>query len=75
MPKHGAPKFWTERAIVLALQLWAELYGSPPRMLDWRTQRRGAFPWDTTVVDTFGTWNAAVEAAGLEPNKPGRKPE
>lgn len=39
---------------------------------DWARARRfheasGHWPWFVTVIERFGSWNAAIEAAGLEP--------
>lgn len=73
---------WTREIIVGRIQEWALLYGEPPAMPDWnpikaremrdewRAQRFEAddrWPWFMTVVKRFGSWNAAVAAAGFEP--------
>lgn len=67
-----------------AIRLWAELYGAPPVAQDWsataarvnpeRWARWDRFDWPglRAVQDVFGSWNAAIEAAGFMPNKPGR---
>lgn len=77
---------WTREAIVRAIREWAELYGEPPAMPDWspssarhlgnpeRAERflsaNGRWPWATKVHQRFGSWNAALEAAGFKPRAP-----
>jgi hypothetical protein len=69
--------------IVAAMQVWAEEYGEPPAVPDWaaalardlgdeeRARRYEAmtdvWPSHSTVFREFGSWNAAVEAAGFTP--------
>lgn len=71
---------WGREAIIAAMRRWNELHGRPPVARDWnpgaaraggrddlaeRFEREGCWPHLTTVRDTFGTWNAALQAAGL----------
>ena len=35
-----------------------------------RLHADGRIPWHTTVVLAFGSWNAAIEAAGFVPRQP-----
>lgn len=74
-------QLWTRARIVLAIREWAAIYGEPPAIPDWgpssarsrgdeaRAARfeaaHGKWPWFTIVVRRFGTWNAAIEAAGF----------
>lgn len=82
----GKPKLrhWTSEEIVEAIRLWAVTYGEPPRYGDWRSGRRGSpeqrarrdrlkgrIPTTTTVEKRFGSFNAAVRAAGHEPRSQG----
>jgi len=75
---------WDRDAIVCAMQEWAAQYGQAPRIHDWapsqapeeqraeRWQRRGpagSWPSHMTVINHWGTWNAALVAAGLEVNR------
>ena len=56
--------YWTRERILRALCLWTDEYGVTPKMTQWRR----ATPWTPaaqTVVERFGTWNAAVTTAGL----------
>lgn len=36
-----------------------------------RFEADGCWPWNFTVRERFGTWNAAIAAAGFEPRRPG----
>jgi transcriptional regulator with XRE-family HTH domain len=72
--------------ILQAIRAWHRVYGEPPALADWapararrlghewRAQRylAGDWPHLTTVLRRFGTFGAAVEAAGLEPRPRGR---
>lgn len=64
-----------------AIQEWAELYGEPPAIPDWNAwQARhelgdearavrhegSGWPSHTTVYYHFGSWGAALEAAGFD---------
>ncbi len=55
--------YWTRERILDAIQAWAVEYGEPPRAQEWQ---RGTpdYPARTTVCAMFGTWNAAIRAAG-----------
>jgi hypothetical protein len=66
--------------IIAALRRWVELYGEPPRMIDWepararrlgqewRAERFEEDRWPTVrmVRRVFPTFNAAIDAAGLQ---------
>ena len=74
---------WPARRIIAAIQDWAAIYGEPPAVKDWsptgarylHDEKRAhrfesespRWPWFTLVVNRFGTWNAAIKAAGFEP--------
>lgn len=66
----GHYAIWTPEAIVCAIQEWADIHGEPPRATDWHSQDE-THPWFSTVLWRFGTWNAAIEAAGLTPRNVG----
>jgi hypothetical protein len=73
---------WTEAMIVAALRDWVERYGEEPLRVDWDRHmcwRRGhagklarlqahprPVPSPTAVLPRFGTWEAALAAAGLQ---------
>jgi len=73
-------KVWTREALVDAIRRWAALHDEPPAFPDWAPARARAnndderairwenddrWPYATTVVAEFGTWNAGIEAAGF----------
>lgn len=62
---------WTRDEIVAAVFRWMFLYGELPRACDWDVSRDG-FPTEWWVRKRFGTWNAAIVAAGYEPRCPRR---
>jgi glutathione S-transferase len=73
---------WTREEIVAAIQRFEQRYGRQPGASDfnpaaaraqghvWRAERFAAdqdYPHITSVRRTFGTWGAALEAAGFRP--------
>jgi transcriptional regulator with XRE-family HTH domain len=86
-PEHRAKiTYWTEERIIKAIRRWEKLYGEPPAAPDWnphnarhilgdekraRRWETGEWPWFTSVVVRFGSWNAGIEAAGFKPRVPG----
>jgi hypothetical protein len=80
-----AKKRWTQDVIAAKIQQWNRIYGNPPKMLDWNPHRldghrllrfqTGDWPGFTSVVRAYGSWNNAIQSAGLEPRKPGRQPK
>jgi hypothetical protein len=58
-------KQWSTSAIVNALQGAASAEGRSPRSTEWFRAARH-HPCSTTVRDRFGSWPAALEAAGLD---------
>ena len=68
-----ASAVWTEETIVEAIHRWYARYGRLPNATLWRA--RGIdppHPPSSTVQNKFGSWNAAIEAAGFTPRSPGR---
>jgi transposase len=74
---------WTQDAIVYAIQEFADEHGGiPPTASEWNftlAKARGLagperdlrWPATQTVLKRFGTWNAAIAAAGFEPRRSG----
>lgn len=73
---------WPRDRIIQAIRDWHELEGAVPRAWEWapasarrkgkpeaaaRFERDGCWPSMVSVVQRFGSWNAAVEAAGFTP--------
>lgn len=65
-PKGRMPKRWTEQQIIEAIQRWVDQHGQTPRCSDWRRNGHRR-PCASSVVWTFGSWNAAIAAAGFDP--------
>jgi hypothetical protein len=63
---------WSHEAILAALQAWAQAWGRSPSLEQWR-RASAAHPSAATVRRLFGSWNAAVEAAGFAPRRPGER--
>lgn len=72
--------------VITDMQEWHRLFGQPPAANDWiRSRRRTArviaryestgrtWPNAGTVQYLFGSWNAAIQAAGFEPKAPGHR--
>lgn len=76
------PSLWTHERVVAAMRRWARRTGSAPTYAEWSrpngiggglarpSYRRASRPSPHTVARLFGSWNAAVEAAGLEVRRP-----
>ena len=61
---------WPPPRVVERLQSWAHEHGRPPTLEEWR--RAGTrHPSAATVRRLFGSWNAALVAAGFEMRPPG----
>lgn len=70
---------WGADGVLTAIRRWVETYGEPPGEVDWNpnlARRRdhlhrveryetGNWPSHATVTYHFGSWNAAIEAAGF----------
>jgi len=57
---------WDRKMILVALQEWTALHGRPPRPSQWSiSDRAGAHPTNRTVRNRFGSWDAALRAAGV----------
>lgn len=78
-------RVWTHEEIIEAMRDWHRLYGRAPAAADWnsalarangrpdRAERyeSGRWPPTTTVQGRFGSWSAAITAAGFPPNPTG----
>jgi hypothetical protein len=65
----GHYAIWTREAIACAIQEWADEHGGiPPAATDWlraRARNDSRVTSVTNVQKRFGTWNAAIRAAGF----------
>jgi Homing endonuclease associated repeat len=66
---------WTRLEIIDRIVWWNETHGRPPYCTDWSkpAAQRGPFPNVDLVRHRFGTWRAAIEAAGFKADPRGRK--
>ena len=67
---------WTRHEILAAIRAWAHETGRPPSSTDWNAPRgqeskwrreRARWPGGRLVSARFGSWDAAIVAAGFEP--------
>ena len=73
-------RVFTEPEIIAAIRLWAKLEGRAPAIVDWRPADQGGHPrWErdcprfpprSHVTRRFGSWNAALQAAGFDRPRP-----
>jgi hypothetical protein len=68
----SAPVRWSRETTLAALCEWAESRGRSPSLEQWRRASAG-HPSAATVRRLFGSWNAAAEAAGFAPRRPGER--
>jgi hypothetical protein len=63
---------WTPELIVYAIELWHRQHLRIPTTDEW--DRAGPnHPSRVTVIRRFGSWNAAMAAAGFRPRVPGQR--
>lgn len=71
-PRPSGPRpRWSRERIIRALQAEHRRTGKVPSFKRWHKSAQGR-PGATRVVQQFGSWRAAVEAAGLTPRPTGR---
>lgn len=61
-------RFWSRDAILDAIRAFAERHGRAPLSTDWM-HSTAEHPWYGTITEQFGSWPAALEAAGFVPSK------
>ena len=65
---------WDRQTIVYAIELWHRRNLRTPTVAEWETA--GAdHPCRQTVLRVFGSWNAAIRAAGFRPRSRGQSKE
>lgn len=62
---HAGPTPVSKDDVVLALRDWVSEHGSRPTFSEWK--RAGVRPGYDAIRRRFGSWNLALEAAGIEP--------
>jgi hypothetical protein len=66
-------KRWDRPAILAAILAWHREHGRAPTAREWDKRTSTRWPTANTVADHFTTWNAAIEAAGLQPRRRGAR--
>ena len=67
--RRARPPARTRDEVLAAIRAWTRETGRPPVQTDWPSANGARWPSYMTVTTHFGTWRAAVEAAGLRPNR------
>jgi hypothetical protein len=68
-----AERYWTPERVIAAIRRFAAENGSGPSAGPWLHGEKPDYAPDvTTVQREFGSWSAAIEAAGVTPAKRGR---
>jgi hypothetical protein len=57
---------WTPERIIAAIHAWHRSRGRPPGAHEWAARTAACWPAPQTVARHFGSWNAAIVAAGYE---------
>ena len=63
---------WTRESIVYAIELWHRKHLRIPTTDEWDAAGPD-HPSRVTVIRRFGSWNAAMAAAGFRPRRPGER--
>lgn len=67
-------RYWTRERVIERFHDWEKLYGRRPSPGDWRANKTKSgnghrrWPDVSGTVALFGSWSAALEAAGYKPN-------
>lgn len=61
---------WNRETIVYAIDLWHRRHLKTPTVTEWEVAGTD-HPCRQTVQRVFGSWNAAMRAAGFRPRPPG----
>jgi hypothetical protein len=61
---------WDRETIVYAIDLWHRAHLKTPTVAEWETAGR-EHPCRHTVQRVFGSWSAAMRAAGFKPRRRG----
>lgn len=67
--RRARPPERSREEVLDAIRSWARERGRPPTQADWASPGDVARPSYVTVTTHFGTWRAALEAAGFRPNR------
>jgi Homing endonuclease associated repeat len=67
--RRARPPERSREEVLDAITAWTRETGRPPRQADWPSLNGARWPSYMTVTTHFGSWRAALEAAGLRPNR------
>ena len=76
--RHGRPPERSREAVVAAIREWVDATGRPPTQAEWTPSEDRRSTWAReyphwpsymTVTTVFGSWRAAIEAAGHQANR------
>jgi transposase len=67
--REARPPERSREEVIDAIRSWARERGRPPTQADWTSHPDPRWPSYVTVTTHFGSWRAALEAAGLQPNR------
>lgn len=70
----GRPRVFTDEELLEAIRRFHRTYGRVPRMIDLGEDRDPGLPSAQTLVRRFGSFANAVERAGFERPRRGRRP-
>jgi hypothetical protein len=63
---------WDHTTVCYAIELWHKRTCRTPTLIEWR-QAGHDHPSAFTVLRVFGSWNAAIKAAGFRPRRRGQQ--
>jgi hypothetical protein len=67
--RHARPPARSREEVLDAIAAWTRERGRPPTQVDWPSANGARWPSYMTVTTHFGSWRAALEAAGLRANR------
>lgn len=66
------PQKWTKRAIIKHIRAWVKEHGETPGYADWNKPNGRGVPSSASLARHFGSFDAAIRAAGFEPRGIGK---
>lgn len=70
--KQHEARYWTPERVLDAFARFVEENGRKPLSHEWLKRLHGDYPYTSEVLREFGSWNAALTAAGLPAEPPGK---
>ena len=63
-------KVWDKEKVIFSIKKFYEINGKTPAAHLWEYKYDPCYPTTKTVLNVFGKWNKAIEAAGYPTRKP-----